>query len=70
MVQLIKSFSSIDTILDIGCGEGYYSKQIKEVSGDKEIIAFDISKDAVQLAAKVISVILSNGLWEIWKKCP
>ena len=52
VVQLIKSFSSIDTILDIGCGEGYYSKQIKEVSGDKEIIAFDISKDAVQLAAK------------------
>ena len=31
VVQLIKSFSSIDTILDIGCGEGYYSKQIKEV---------------------------------------
>ncbi len=43
-------------ILDIGCGEGYYTeavldKFLKEGSVAK-ICAFDISKDAVKLAAK------------------
>jgi len=42
---------SIQNILDVGCGEGYYSKKLSEL-GDKNIFAFDISKDSIQLAAK------------------
>jgi len=52
LVQLIEDYGRIDTILDIGCGEGYYSRKIKEALSDKDIIAFDISKDSIQLASK------------------
>lgn len=38
-------------LLDAGCGEGYYSREIHKTLG-KEILAFDISKDSIQLAAK------------------
>lgn len=39
----------IANILDVGCGEGYYSNQLSCV--DKlNIFAFDISKDAISLA--------------------
>lgn len=41
----------IETILDVGCGEGYYSRKIHE-SLDKNMLAFDISKDSIQQAAK------------------
>ncbi|MBQ4062395.1 MAG: methyltransferase domain-containing protein [Christensenellaceae bacterium] len=37
-----------DTVVDAGCGEGYYSKNISA----KKLFAFDISKDSVALAAK------------------
>jgi 23S rRNA (guanine745-N1)-methyltransferase len=43
-------------LLDIGCGEGYYTEIIanesKKAGCDIEISAFDISKDAVKLAAR------------------
>lgn len=38
-------------ILDICCGEGYYSHKIKEAIGC-EMFGFDISKEMVRLAAK------------------
>ncbi|MBQ7117783.1 MAG: methyltransferase domain-containing protein [Clostridia bacterium] len=38
-------------ILDICCGEGYYSHRIKEAV-DCELYGFDISKEMVRLAAK------------------
>ncbi|APX71845.1 methyltransferase domain-containing protein [Companilactobacillus allii] len=41
----------IETILDTGCGEGYYSREIHK-SLDKQMLAFDISKDSIQQAAK------------------
>ena len=39
------------SILDVGCGEGYYSRKIKELF-QADIVAFDISKDAISLASK------------------
>ncbi len=38
-------------ILDMGCGEGYYTRIVSEALPSEEIFAFDISKDAVKLAA-------------------
>ncbi len=50
-----RAFSG-DTLLDCGCGEGYYTHLINEkaknVNKDLHILGFDISKDAVRLAAK------------------
>ncbi len=42
---------SCPNILDICCGEGYYSHKIKEAL-DCEMYGFDISKEMVRLAAK------------------
>ncbi len=38
------------SVLDVGCGEGYYSRNLAPKPYD--ILAFDISKDSVQIAAK------------------
>lgn len=39
------------SVLDIGCGEGFYSRTLAEKM-DLDILAFDISKDSILLAAK------------------
>ncbi len=38
-------------ILDVGCGEGYYSAQVAGAFPDARLYGLDISKDAVRLAA-------------------
>ena len=41
------------TVLDSGCGEGYYTAAIAEALGRKmQVLGFDISKEAVNFAAK------------------
>lgn len=51
LVEMIQSFPKCTSILDVGCGEGYYARNIVEAT-DKDVVAFDISKDSVQLAAR------------------
>jgi len=50
LVKLIDELG-LHNILDVGCGEGYYSKKIVQLI-DRNVLAFDISKDSIQLAAK------------------
>ena len=50
--DLLAMNPSSKTILDIGCGEGFYSRKLQESHSDKIFYAFDISKDSVQIAAK------------------
>ena len=50
--DLLANSESAKTILDIGCGEGFYSRKLQESHPDKTFYAFDISKDSVQIAAK------------------
>ena len=50
--NLLASSKTATTILDIGCGEGFYSRKLQESHSDKTFYAFDISKDSVQIAAK------------------
>ena len=50
--DLLASSENTETILDIGCGEGFYSRKLQENHPDKTFYAFDISKDSVQIAAK------------------
>ena len=50
--DLLATKSSVKTILDIGCGEGFYSRKLQESHSEKTFYAFDISKDSVQIAAK------------------
>ncbi len=37
-------------ILDLGCGEGYYTKRIKESFENANVYGLDISKEAIQMA--------------------
>ena len=50
--DLLASSETFTTVLDIGCGEGFYSRKLQESHSDKTFYAFDISKDSVQIAAK------------------
>ena len=50
--NLLATNPSAKTVLDIGCGEGFYSRKLQESHPDKTFYAFDISKDSVQIAAK------------------
>lgn len=42
-----------DVILDIGCGEGYYIRELKEIFPKKYFYGLDNSKDAIELAVKM-----------------
>ena len=50
--NLLSNSKNAKTVLDIGCGEGFYSRKLQERHPDKTFYAFDISKDSVQIAAK------------------
>ena len=50
--NLLANSKTSQTILDIGCGEGFYSRKLQERHPDKTFYAFDISKDSVQIATK------------------
>lgn len=43
------------TVLDCGCGEGYYTESAKNALPNADIFAIDVSKDALILAKKRIS---------------
>lgn len=53
--MISKNISPNSSILDIGCGVGYYLSKLKESTKESENIHFagiDISKSAIQIAAK------------------
>ncbi len=50
LIDTAKELGAQGPILDIGCGEGYYSSQLSHAL-DAELIGLDISKEAVRCAA-------------------
>jgi 23S rRNA (guanine745-N1)-methyltransferase len=49
---LLAEISGIDTVVDIGCGEGYYTAAIADSLPKAKVFGIDIAKEAVRLAAK------------------
>lgn len=39
-------------VLDAGCGEGFYARAVQQANPQADVLAFDISKDSVQQAAR------------------
>jgi len=52
LCDLIDEQDSINTLLDIGCGEGYYTSQIKQRLPAVDVSGIDISKAGVRLCSK------------------
>ncbi|MBR2876866.1 MAG: methyltransferase domain-containing protein [Clostridia bacterium] len=53
ITSAINSLSKTGGVLiDVGCGEGYYTSQIKEKCSFSDVFGIDISKNALQYAAK------------------
>ena len=52
LLEILSSLPQHDNLLDIGCGEGYYARNLQAQLPDKHIYAFDLSKESIQLAAK------------------
>ena len=50
LIAAAKEFAITGPIVDVGCGEGYYSAQLARAL-DAELMGFDISKEAVRCAA-------------------
>lgn len=50
LIQVLDEYDP-KTLVDAGCGEGYYTRQFKKA--DRQIIAFDLSKPALNTAAKM-----------------
>lgn len=50
LTDAAKDFHCTGPILDVGCGEGYYSSQLAEAM-QAELVGLDISKEAVRAAA-------------------
>lgn len=56
--QAAADFSATGPILDVGCGEGWYSTQLADAMG-AELLGLDISKEAVRCA----SAKYKNAAW-------
>jgi 23S rRNA (guanine745-N1)-methyltransferase len=53
VAQVAKSANGFNqTLIDLGCGEGHYLQQLRNVSAELKLLGLDISKFAVRLAAK------------------
>lgn len=50
LVNAVREFGAEGPILDVGCGEGYYSSILAQSMG-AELVGIDISKEAVRRAA-------------------
>ena len=50
--KVLKIFSgyNFDSILDVGCGDGYFARLLGEASKAKEVYGIEISSEAVELA--------------------
>ena len=53
---VIDNTAPLDRVLDAGCGEGYYTSAVEEAlyerDGKTNVLAFDISRDAVRYALR------------------
>ena len=52
IAQKVKDLGSQKTIIDLGCGEGFYTHALQKAAPDCKVYGLDISKPAVKYAAK------------------
>ncbi|WP_246165745.1 putative RNA methyltransferase [Bifidobacterium canis] len=52
VLDAVAKYCASGTILDAGCGEGFYARAVQRANPAATMLAFDIAKDSVQLAAR------------------
>ncbi len=52
IVDVINTYQTQGTLIDLGCGEGFYTHKIAEEHASLNVFGIDISKSAVKYAAK------------------
>ena len=52
LCDLVETCTDVSTLLDIGCGEGYYDGMLSARLSDLSVYGVDIAKTAVRLAAR------------------
>ncbi len=53
LIDCVKKYTNdLSHILDLGCGEGYYTKRMREFLGEHTYYGLDISKEAINMATK------------------
>ena len=52
LCDLVATYTDVSTLLDIGCGEGYYDGMLSARLPDLAVYGVDIAKAAVRLAAR------------------
>ncbi len=55
LVDVVASCPEVNTLLDVGCGEGYYDGMLSERLPGLSVYGVDIAKSAVRLAARGLS---------------
>lgn len=51
LTKLLAEKKALRTIVDAGCGEGFYALELAKLE-NKELLAFDIAKEAVKIASR------------------
>jgi 23S rRNA (guanine745-N1)-methyltransferase len=51
VLELISKYAPTGTVVDAGCGEGFYGKTVTE--GGRALVGFDLSRPAVEAASKL-----------------
>lgn len=51
LIRILEKLPHVVTVLDAGCGEGYYARALRSRL-QKQVIACDLSRDSIQMAAK------------------
>ena len=63
LLQMLKQLVPVEanSVLDIGCGEGYFTQAISEYCHAAEVYGIDIAKAGVRLAAKHLSTTFAHN---------
>lgn len=63
LIKIVKKINA-ENLLDLGCGEGYYTDMIQKSCADTNFFGVDLSKHAIQLASRknsFVQYIIANN---------
>ena len=62
VIKLIPKNLQLDSVLDVGCGEGINLQYLKEHMGAKRVTGVEINEDIARKAEKRIDVVINESI--------